>query len=447
MTEGTRTGIVSPRPKGGGMSIGTVEPEPRSRAPRTATETPTEGFATGPALFDRGVEAGEGKRSRVPWQDLPLLIEACEEHAAAIGDEQRDDSVALVTSSRMQGDGSLLVSHADDRPGAPPQRYLLTEDAFASLVTRINVPGAGRYLRTCWPDLRAVNVNGWIGRLSAAELAADAAAKIAGRVSQYIPLDMRLRHRLPSRGAPVDTREIFAVVGPAYADLDADKLDEVLRVSVDGSSRGRVTYDGTRTRWEILLDRPTYYGWRAGVVLTTDDTGGGAISGSAIVRQDEALDTIAVRTSTTATFSVRHIGDLDALALKVRAGIDRVLGAVHSFGPAWELANAEAIIPPHGIEGVFRDLMHREIVPIRGQRETIIRELAAEWKRGTLIASSVRTRAAIIRAIAHWVHATADLDPWAEDEVQAGLGTLLRRTKKGDGWAVTLGSLAAEDAR
>lgn len=435
--------LVSPRPRGGGLSIGADLPDARPRAPvdRGVATRPVEGFAVGPSMFDRGVADGG---SRSSWDELPSLELACAEHTAVIEAELRDDSVALVTNARMMPDGSLRVVHVDDPVHAPANRYVIAEDAFAAFVARVNIPGAGRYLRTCWPELRSVNVNAWIGRLLDNERKAESAAAEDRRLPEYTPLDMRLRHRV-SRDDD-STREVFAVVGPAYADLDSDKIDSVIARSVDPSARARVSYDGRRTRWEILLHGGTVaFGWRPGVVLTTDDTGGGAVNGTAIVRNDETRDIIAIRTTTTATFSVRHVGEIGVLAQRVSAGIARAIGSIDTFTSAWEFAGAVASARlPHGIAGVFRDLIHREIIPMRGNREGAILELSEEWARNH--SPVMMSRAGVVRTIVHWAHTIAKLDPWTEDEIQAGAGALLRRTKKGDGWAIALGSLAPEDA-
>lgn len=479
-------GITSRKP-GAGMRIGSpLEVAPgkldligQARSTLDAEATAAAGFAVEPPIFDRGTRVDEtgvrnARRARQEWEAMPTVLANCEAHAARIQAEEREDSVAMASGVAMQDDGTLLVRHVDDPPGAAPTRYSLTEPAFGALVTRLGLPAAGRYLRQCWPELRATNVNGWVERLTATEAKALAAAKAAARASDYTPVDLRLRHRLTSRAAGAGPeREIFGIVSPEYAAFDADMLDEAIALAIPKEARGRVTYDGRRTRWEILFHttlQPEHFVagefFRAGVIVGTDDTGGGAIRGNAVVWQNLCLNLIVVQTTTTAEFSIRHQGDVDALARKFRAGFSKAMGAIDHFVRAWDKAvetdEASAVrrvsaaagraLPADGRElmaGIFRDAIERELVPVRvrsAQREDAVRGLLHAWEQDSSAAAGP-TRAAVVNAFTRWAHEGVELDPWREDEVQAGAGALLRRTKRGDGWAVPLGFQAPEDVR
>lgn len=472
---------ISARPTGGGMNTGPLEVEAgrydmighaRSTLDKEALEL--EGFAVAPPIYDRGTRVNEtgvenARAARQEWEAMPLVTDNCRDHSAQIAAEDRQDSVALVTSSRMQLDGTLLVHHVDDAPGEE-QPYVMTEDAFASLVTRMKIPAAGRYLRQCWPELRATNVNGWIGRLDSAEAKAAAAAELAKRAAEYAPLDMRLRHRLLSRPqAGVEAREIFGVVGPGYADFDADKLDEAIALAVPAAARGRITYDGKRTRWEILFHstvQPKHFVagefFRAGVIVGTDDTGGGAVHGHAVAWQNLCLNLIIIQTTTTAHFEIRHVGEIEALAKKFRAGFAKALGAIDHFVRVWDYAVEDNVVrrvrqveAANGRElpasenevmaGIFRDAIERELVPVRGiKTEPAVLGLMRAWQDDESAAAGP-TRAAVANAFTRWAHTGVDLDPWREDEIQRGAGALLRPTKKDGGWATALGFLSPED--
>ncbi len=445
------------------------------RATVDAEAAEAAGFAVAPSLFDRGLRVEDtgiavAKRSRQEWEHMPTVHENCANLMAQIGREEREDSVAMIRASRMLPDGTIGMVHVDDAPGTPASRYVLTDNAFASLVTRAQIPGGGRYLRGCWAELRAHNVNEWIGRLEAAERRAEEAARVAAKAVEYAPLDMRVRHRLVSRPRPelVGAREAFAIVGPSYPDLDADKIAEAIALATNPEARGRVTYDGKRTRWEILFHtnvQPKHFVsgefMRAGVIVTTDDTGGGAIIGNACVRQSLCLNVLIVRTTETAQFSIRHVGDVSALAKKFRDGFGKAMGAIDHFLRAWDFAvedDAVATVtrvaaaagrslparPDEIMAGIFRDLLERELVPVRAKTEDAVRGLMRAWNHDTSAAAGP-TRAAVANAFTRYAHEGAALDPWAEDEIQAGAGMLLRRTKKDDGWATSLGFLAPED--
>ncbi len=465
--------ILSSRVRGAGLTVGSPLDVAPGRIDLSVESATLEGFAAAPPLFDlAGLDPedmpGRVERSgRRSWEYMVATSDACHCHAQRIEEEDRRDDVALVTMVRMRDDGTLEATHVDDGPGARPSAYKLTEDAFNSLVTRMQIPAAGRYLRQCWPALRAANVNGWIDRLASAELKASELARSAGRASEYAPIDMRIRHRAISRPGPglEGVREIFGIVSPDYADLDADKLDQAIAMAAPAGSRGRVTYDGRRSRWEILSESTVQpkvgEPFRAGVILTTDDAGGGAINGHAIVQMPLCLNLIVIQTTATAHFGIRHVGDIEAMARKFRDGFGKALGSITHFVHAWDLAVEDDVVrdvrgasrralptsTDDVMAGIFRDAIERELVPVRGVRtEDAVRGLVQAWRADTS-ATAGTTRAAVANAFTRWAHTGIDADPWQEDLIQEGAGMLIKRTKKDDGWALTLGYLAPEDSK
>lgn len=431
------------------------------------------GFAVAPTLYDRGtrvIDTGVANAiaSRQEWEAMPLARENCAALADRIRAEDREDSVSLLRQCGMGDDGQLFAAHVD--APAHVMHYTISEPAFGSFVSRMNVPGGSRYLVACWPELRAHNVNAWIEKIGASEKRAEAAAHVAKVALQTAPLDVRFRHRLPSRQEARD-REIFAVVGPGYADFDADQISEALAIATPPEARGRVTYDGRRTRWEILFHstvQPKHFVagefFRAGVVVKTDDTGGGALSGSAVLWQNLCLNLIYVDVAETAQFSIRHTGEVGALAEKFRAQFARALGSIDHFIRAWDYAVEDNVIVNVGkvaqasgrsvpsdaeefMAGIFRDTIERELVPVRGRKtEDVVRGLMKAWSEDTSGAAGP-TRAAVANAFTRYAHASGTMDPWAEDEIQRGAGSLLRRTRKGDAFATSLGFLAPEDVK
>ena len=450
--------------------------EARSTIDKEAAEAV--GFAVAPPLYDRGtrvIDLGvkNATKSRAEWEAMPTVHENCANLIAQIMREERDDSVALVRGVMMLDDGSLLVRHVDDAPGDRPAQYVITEQAFAALVTRMSIPAGGRYLRACWPELRAHNVNAWIDRLRATEAMSEAAAAVAQRTVEYVPLDVRLRHRLRQReviGGDPSIREAFAAVGPGYADLDADKIAEAIAMAVPPGARGRVTYDGRRTRFEILFQttvQPRHFVagefFRAGVVVGTDDTGSGAIAGHAVMHMNMCLNMIYVDVSRTAEFSVRHVGEVSAIAKKFREGFDRAMGSIDHFVKAWDYAvednvteRVRAVAVADGrslpakeeevMAGIFRDAIERELVPIRAKTEDAVRSLMRAWGEDRSGAAGT-TRAAVANAFTRYAHTSGASDPWDEDILQRAAGGLLRRTANGNGWARSLGFLAPEDVK
>lgn len=445
--------IITPRKPGAGLRF--VSPDTKPAQPQ---EEPTsEGFAPPPRRFDLGVVDGR----RLSRAEMPLLVPSCGMHSALIDAEQRDDSAVLVTAIRMQDDGTLRFRAVDDPPRSPEQRAVITEGAFSALVAKTQLPASGRYLRQCWPELRSINVNAWIERLERTERKALAAAALAERAATYVPLDVRLRHRVVAHDDTrnelakswENPREIYAAVGTSYADVDANVIDEVIGhvFGANGAAHhARITYDGVRTRWEIWVREDVkVFGDQfvdVGVVLVTDDTGSGAMNGQLAVRDNASKNILFVSTSATAAFSLRHIGDSDVLATKLAGNIDRVIGAFDTFDAAWSFAHQTEPLLVAGAmyEGVVRDLFVRDIIP----RPTRTLDDAVREVSDLLFESAglVACRAALAMGFAHWAQ-TLGLDPWREDEIQHGAGMLMRRTKKNDGWAIKLNRLAREDLK
>lgn len=448
----------------------------QARSTFDAEAAAAEGFAVAAPMFDRGTKidaagTAHARRLREEWEAMPTVIENCRAHAARIAAEDRQDDVALATATRMHPSGVVITSHVD----APnhPETYRLSEEAFGAMVTRMQIPAAGRYLRQCWPELRAANVNGWIERLAASEATAAAAARAAGVASTYEPIDLRLRHRLLSRPDPSGAvaREVFAIVSPSYGDFDSDKLDEAIARVVPPEARGRVTYDGRRSRWEIVFHTPVQPKhfvvgefFRAGVVITTDDGGSGAINGHAFARQSLCKNVIFIQTTTTAHFSIRHMGDLEVLAGRFADGFKKARGAIDHFVRAWDMAVEDDVVetvrrvaradgrslpesPDEIMAGIFRDAIERDLVPVRGVKlEPAVNGLIRAWREDESAAAGP-TRAAVANAFTRWIHTTVNADPWQEDETQEAAGMLIRRTKNDNGWATSLGYLAPEDVK
>lgn len=479
-----RLALVSPRKPSKGLTVGSpldvapgkIDLIGQARSTFDAEAAAAAGFAVAPPLFDRGtrvIDLGveNAAKARQEWEAMPLVRANCEAHAARIVAEDRQDDVALAGCTEMGPSGIFRASHVDQL--GVVSDYKLTEAAFASLVARLGIPAAGRYLRQCWPELRAQNINGWIERIRESEHKAAVAAKESGRANTYAPIDLRLRHRRLSRPEAGAEREVYGIVSPSYADLDADKISEAIALAVHPEARGRVTYDGRRTRWEILFHstvQPKHYVagefFRAGATVTTDDAGGGAINGNAIVWQNLCLNLIVVQTTTTAHFAIRHMGDVAMMAKRFREGFAKTMGAIDHFVRAWDYAVEDNVITSvrqiasaagralpastdEVMAGIFRDAIDRELVPVpvgRARTEDVVTGLMSAWRSDKSGAAGT-TRAAVANAFTRWAHTGANLDPWAEDEIQSGAGLLIQRTKKDNGWSKSLGFLAPEDLK
>ena len=282
---------------------------------------------------------------------------------------------------------------------------------------------------------------------------------------------------------PRTGEEVFSVVSPGYAAFDVDRIADALRLSLDARSgeavnltidgrpvgadtlrnaKGTITYDGERARFEVLFHsdvRPTHYVagefFRAGVVVTTDDTGGGSIVVRSVVWQNLCLNLIIIDECSIPVARLVHAGDVRKLARKFRGAIAEGLGNISTFIKRWgyaceeNLAEGARALAPEGttiparpaeqVAGIFRGLIESERFTAYPGRSTdkIVDALVACWEKddsgATMLHGGV-TRAAVANAItrfAHEVLPTLTDDPWMADEAQREAGALLWGVRKG----------------
>lgn len=392
------------------------------------------GFAPKRTIYTRGtrvIQLGtdNARQARSDFEAKPTVADYCQELARTVAKEDRKDLVSNVRHLRMNGRGEIQLGEARDVAS-------VEERAFPSLVQNLQMPpGAGSYLSAAWPELRAMNVNAWTEQWGADE------AEYAQQGHDDAPDTLVLRTRRSG-----DTRAVFAAVTESYTAFDVDKIAEAIRLATPPGARGTVTYDGYKARFEVLFHsdvKPEEFVagefFRAGVVISTDDTGGGSIQGSAVVFQNLCLNLIVIDEAKQDLFRIRHVGSIRDLARKFSQGFQSALGKLDHFVKAWGYAARENVLDhipaserpirlADALPGLFNGIIERELVPVRGRRVETVKRLVQAWeadKSSATIHHKGATRAAIANAFTRFAHETPQATPWIEDEIQQAAGALI----------------------
>lgn len=404
-------------------------------------------YAAGTRVNETGVE--NASKSRLEWEKLPPAAEVCQRLMVQVAGEQRRDVVVdRVFNLRMTADGRITRGNAS---------FPITESAFGSLLSRTNI-GGHAYLRKCPTALRAVNVNHWM-QSGAERDNASALAAIACK-QDFTPTDAKLRTRLND-----EQREVFAVTGGSYGAFDVDKIAQAIALAIPGGARGSVFYDGQRARFEVLFHsdiEPAEYVagefFKAGVLVSTDDTGGGSIRVSAVVWQNLCLNLIILDECVQQFAAIRHVGEVETLAARFREAFAEALESIDHFVAKWDEACREDVltatldaqefdIPSGGLNitdvlpGLFNGIIERELVPVRGERRQVVKDLVRMYDEDESAArftpvgpDSVRakdyvSRAAIVNAFTRYAH-KVNGDAFARADIERAAGGLLRAEGK-----------------
>jgi hypothetical protein len=448
--------LVSPQADAGrapprvGLGTG-INEEGRARSQADYEAAVAAGFSPKQPYYERGTEViatgvANARKFRKQWEAMPLTTEGCASLIETVRAEDRRNIDVRVRDMGMTPAAELDFYALGEQLKRP-----LTPTAFSGLCSRLGFGGA-QYLSKCWPELRAHNVNEWLRKLvtdeKAEEVAAAIAASASGKKSKFEAQELRLRDR---KNAVTGGREVFGTVTDSYTDWDIDKVAEAVRRACPPDARGRVTYDGDKARIEILFHstvQPEHYVagefFRAGVVIRTDDTGGGSIGGSAYVWQNLCLNLICIDKAATGTFRIRHMGSLDSMVQEFQAGFGRALGALEHFQKAWgyaveenaveralkaaEIDNWVGVPADVAMPWIFRGVVERELVPVFAKREDAVTKLTAMWRKDQSSAVAVHpgSRAAVVNAITRYAHEAVELSAWEEDEIQRAAGALLQ---------------------
>jgi len=389
------------------------------------------GFAPAQPLYRRGTRVAalgvtNAYKARREHDALPSVASACGDLETIIAGEKRSDYTFRVTDLQMDKRGHLVMPLSNRKVSAP-----LTEHAFGALATRVT-EGGGGYLRHCWPELRAINVNHWIAKHASEER----------ETANADPMSVKIRTRKNG-----EKREIFALVTPTYTAFDVDRIARAVALAMPETAKCELTYTGERAIFDVRFHstvQPEHFVagefFRAGIRITTDDTGGGAIKVSSTVFQNLCLNLIVIDQQTKGIATIRHVGSEEQLASRFRDALRKSKESLAHFLKAWGYAASTKIeaadlvadpgtaIPTRFeamLPGIFNGLVERELVPLRAKKEAIP-QLMRMWEKDTSAARGA-TRGAIVNAITRYAHEVNE-DPIYEDELERAAGALVYRT-------------------
>lgn len=404
------------------------------------------GFAPAQCLYTRGTRVNQtgvenARQSRVEYDEKPYVTSACQDLILKIDAEDRKDETRNVADVRMAAKdnhkyltGDLVLNPGQSNMGV----FAVEEKALPGLVSRLGMPtGAGTYLAQVYPELRAMNVNQWCTQW--AEDEKEERAENPEAATETLVLRTRVT-------GGTTKRQVFAAVSERYTAFDIDRIAEAVRIATPPEARGSITYDGYKARFEVLFHsnvQPEDYVcgefFKAGVIISTDDTGGGSLRGNSVVWQNLCLNLIVIDKANEDIFRIRHMGSVQAMAREFQKGFEQALNKISHFVKAWGYACKEDIrqyIPAkdRGISmaeafpGFWNGILERELVPVRGKRPEVLKQLQACWDVDNSSATqhhSGYTRAALANAFTRFAHTVPQPSPWAEDEIQRAAGALV----------------------
>lgn len=439
------------RPQGWHADESHVSATAKARSEADAAAAVAAGFSVKRPLFARGtllmvVGVENARNARVEFGVMPSTPEACADVVNAVKAEERRDMPVVIGALRMTSRGNLAVGD---------QRLTLTEDALGGVANRAGLPAAGRYLRGCWPELRAINVNHWCKALQDQETAAlqefgaqveqlrrDGKHKAAAEAKPPTPAKMVLR----TRNAPRGGREVFAAVSESYAAFDCDKVAQAIALAMPEGSKARVHYDGTKMRADVLFmstaapeDWAAGEFFRAGVRIITDDTGGGGVVVSSFIEQNLCLNLLIIDKAAKPVANLRHLGSVERLAKDFKQALVKAQDNLGHFLKQWGYARKDDLIEQAvqddaslqglsrlpvslQIEGLFRGTLERELVQVRGRVEDNVQALVRSWNDDTSSdgpRAGTLTRAGLVNAFTRYAHESADPFEGAAIEQQA----------------------------
>lgn len=387
-------------------------------------------YTIGTRVVQLGVD--NARAMQVEHDKKPLAQDVARHLVRLVQAEQRYDLPAQFTRDlRLDNTGELRVA------GGPVLK--LEERAFTSLVSRLPCMGGATYLIHCPSDLRAFNFNYWTQELGALEL------KRKQKDAKTKESKVILRTRDAEKGG----REAYAAVSEHYTAFDADKIGEALAIAFPPDARGSLDYDGERVRieglWRTDIAPEEFVAgeiFKAGVIVRTDDTGGGSIRVQSVIWRNLCLNLIILDKAIGVDIRLRHMGGVQELAKSFRDAFQQALASIQPFRKAWGSAMAErddalvkraAGTTSESIEGrpvsevlpgLFTGILDRELVKVAGRKKDIVAKLVELHAQDERAAEYGVSRASIVNAFTRYAH-VIEADPFAADTIREGAGKLL----------------------
>jgi hypothetical protein len=417
---------------------GRVDAEGAKRAAADEALARSLGFSPKPPVFEIGTTVNSigvenFKRSRQDWAQQPALPELAKSFTDRIAAEQREDSVVTAMDLRAHPDGRLGLYAGDTLKSD----WLTSERALDGLATHVT-PGGSSYLKQCPSDLRAANLNHWLGK---AERLDARATKKAGEPI-YKPQQLTLRTRARKGGK----REIYSVVGPKYAAFNVDRVAREAAAGIGGDARGVITYDGYKMTLDAMFhsniapERAVAGEFFKGCVrVQAADDGSGSVKVSLGLWRNLCRNLIIVDFNKVLVGSRKHVGaatieeDIRELMVQANERIGLIVGK-------WSEASTEDVLARYDltdVDQVFEGLVLNGCVHAPNVRpEDMVKRLHESWER-----EPGYSKTAILNAITRAAHEHT-WSSWADtEELESQAGELLYQKV----WTLDTGSRSAEE--
>lgn len=426
------------------LKIGEMDEEGRDRSARDYAAARAAGFALPDPIYARGSHATGMRQHRDSFEELPPVNAAMASLVSAVRGEGRVDLPVRGADLRMTEEGAIQIA---GRPGS----LVLDAEALVPLAARLGMTAAGAFLASIPPDERAWNINRQTTlRSGRSELLA------------------RTRYTADGTG----DRKIWAITSQNYpTSADADGLAlAVMRTlgETDRDARAAVTYDGRRTKIEVLqfssaAPERAVAGevFQVGIRVRSRDDGGSGIHISTVIFANLCLNFIIIAEQNQHEASIVHRGDPAALLqAKVEPALERARGRLGYFLDLWgtacddNLLDAVAALAPSSedealvaranalLAGAVAETRARALAPLAfatlvrnrtipaptgAGRAAMVAGLVRAWEAD---GSSARrdpealTRASLSNAVTRWAH-EGQPDAWRADELERVGGSML----------------------
>lgn len=405
----------------------------KERAERDERIARENGFAIKPPIYTIGtmvnsIGVNNARQSQLDHAAKPTAREVCRGLRVQVKDEcRRDIGPVTLAETRLTRSGSLATGLIDlDGKFVEKERFGIEDPGFRRLASRcIPAKSAGAYLADCPPELRARNWHSW-----ATSNQAD---------SKHI-----LRTRLNGQ-----ERCVFSAVSETYTPFDADKIAEALELAFPADARGTADYDGFRVRveglWHSDIAAEQYVAgevFKAGVIVRSDDTGGGSIRVQSVIWRNLCRNLIILDRAIGVDLRLRHTGSVQKLASQFSGAFGKALKSVEGFRVAWgsamEEKGAVLVARTQGttaddiagmtvsqfLAGIFNASLKRELVPVRGRTADVVPKLLELHAQDEAADAYGVSRASIVNTFTRYAH-QVETDPFAADAIREGAGRLL----------------------
>jgi hypothetical protein len=309
------------------VAAGTVSTIAAERIARHEAVLSELGIDCGRPLYAAGttvVSAGAAKfrAERIAWERLPDAVDAAAAVADTIKAERRHDRKVRPASLSMDFTGAII---------ADGERVTLTRHGFRQLLSYYApvFPRAFDLLVQLPTDVRAEVFNDRIA----------AAVRAKGE-----PVTLRCREY-------GDGIQAFSAVSPSYGAYNADRVMMDAARALEGEGmHGEVVYDPDTTdvtltaSWHAdkIVDPSAGDVFKVGAIVSTNDTGSGAIVVDAGAWRNRCLNWIIIGRGTANQARIIHrVGSVSTAAADIRRAVAKVPAMFATFAEEWGAIRAK----------------------------------------------------------------------------------------------------------